>query len=513
MAASFIGLAMEHKASIALVVIGLLVARLVQYPVARLFRAAANRRRNCLPPPKFKARDPFLGLDVLRRLRSAVNGRFFLSVLPGLFDEAGSATFELNQAGSPVVWTADPDVVKYILTTGAKDFFVGTSRKEGIDPILGPNIITTEGEYWHETRRVMRPAFARKQFGELETTRKHIDNFMARLPKGGGNVDLKPLFYMLSMDVSTEFLFGMSANNLTSADNSDAAAFAKAFDTVQSTLVKGQWVGKLGYILNLLFPDKVMQDSVALITKNLDKYITRATTNLRAKPQMKGDEARYNILEEMLRAWYTQPKRVHSEALILLIGGRDTTASALSNLFYFLARRADVWDKIREECLAAPEYPSFEDLKALHYVHDCVRESLRLVNPTIDISRTAAVDTIVPRGGGKDGASPMFLPKGSNLNLWLYAMQHRKDIWGPDAEEFRPERWLDYRTTTWAYSPFGGGARLCLGQQLALIEMLYTVFRLAREFRGLRSLDSRPWTESLGIGTTSIFGNEVQLIP
>ncbi len=68
--------------------------------------------------------------------------------------------------------TADPENIKTILTTSTKDWHIGASRKEAIDPIFGPNIITTEGEYWHETRRVMRPAFSKKQFGELEMVRE-----------------------------------------------------------------------------------------------------------------------------------------------------------------------------------------------------------------------------------------------------------------------------------------------------------------------------------------------------
>lgn len=72
---------------------------------------------------------------------------------------------------------------------------------------------------------------------------------------------------------------------------------------------------------------------------------------------------------------------------------------------------------------------------------------LRIVNPTIDLSRTATTDTILPCGGGPDGKSPLFVQKGTNVQLWIYAVHHRKDVWGADADEFRPERWDEYRTT------------------------------------------------------------------
>lgn len=64
-----------------------------------------------------------------------------------------------------------------------------------------------------------------------------------------------------------------------------------------------------------------------------------------------------------------------------------------------------------------------------------------MLNPTVDLTRTAAIDTILPRGGGANGKSPTLVRKGTNFNLWIYVMHHRKDIWGEDADEFRPERW------------------------------------------------------------------------
>ena len=72
---------------------------------------------------------------------------------------------------------------------------------------------------------------------------------------------------------------------------------------------------------------------------------------------------------------------------------------------------------------------------------------LRIVNPTIDLTRTAATDTILPKGGGPDGESPLFVSKGTDFSLWIYAVHHRKDIWGPDADDFKPERWDSFNAS------------------------------------------------------------------
>lgn len=78
--------------------------------------------------------------------------------------------------------------------------------------------------------------------------------------------------------------------------------------------------------------------------------------------------------------------------------------------------------------------------------------------------RAAYADTILPTGGGPDGQSPIFVHKGQRIVLSTYSMHRRTDIWGEDANEFRPERWEDLRPL-WAYVPFSGGSRICIGRK------------------------------------------------
>jgi cytochrome P450 len=91
-------------------------------------------------------------------------------------------------------------------------------------------------------------------------------------------------------------------------------------------------------------------------------------------------------------------------------------------------------------------------------------------------------------------------------------MHRRKDLWGENAEAFEPERWESIRPT-WEYQPFGGGPRICPGQQLALTEASYVLVRMAQEFKSVESRDDRPWTEDLKLTAANLHGCRVALTP
>lgn len=129
-------------------------------------------------------------------------------------------------------------------------------------------------------------------------------------------------------------------------------------------------------------------------------------------------------------------------------------------------------------------------------------------------TREALRDTILPVGGGKNGTSPVFVAKGTQVVCNIYAMHRRADIYGEDVEEFRPERWESgHLQPGWAYLPFNGGPRICVGQQYALTEVGYVTIRLAQEFEILESRDPGPWQESLTLTLHSRNGTKLCLIP
>jgi cytochrome P450 len=127
-------------------------------------------------------------------------------------------------------------------------------------------------------------------------------------------------------------------------------------------------------------------------------------------------------------------------------------------------------------------------------------------------SRYAIQDTILPLGGGPDGKHPLFVAKGTMVGYSPWAMHRRKDLYGPDADEYKPERWESLRPG-WEYLPFNGGPRICLGQQYALTEASYVTVRLVQEFSKIESRDPGPWEESVTLTLCSRNGVQVSLTP
>ena len=150
--------------------------------------------------------------------------------------------------------------------------------------------------------------------------------------------------------------------------------------------------------------------------------------------------------------------------------------------------------KIREEVfqvIGRHGRPTFDKLKQMKYINNVLNEVLRLY-PIIPFNvRAALKDTTLPRGGGPDGMQPIAILKDDPIGYSPLFMQRRKDLFGPDADEFKPERWETWHPQPWTYVPFNGGPRICLGQNFALTEMQYVIARLFQEYEYVENRETR----------------------
>ena len=154
----------------------------------------------------------------------------------------------------------------------------------------------------------------------------------------------------------------------------------------------------------------------------------------------------------------------------ILLAGRDTTAGTLGWAFYTLARRPDIWQRLRSAVIndfgtwSNSARLSFETLKGCTYLQHFIQETLRLW-PAVPINtRRSLKATTLPTGGGPDGKSPLYVRPDTNIDYSVHVMHRLEQYWGPDAKQFNPDRFAT-RRPGWEYLPFNGGPRICLGRK------------------------------------------------
>ena len=507
------------------------------YAVYKLFywNKLARRQRHaaasmgCLSPPRMKTKDPLFGLDFLREIYLALLSHSALDYWRSRYIKMGSNTFTAKILLTPIISTMEPANLKCILSTNFKDWAIGEDRRKALSWFLGVGIFLSDGAEWQHSRDMLRPNFARAQLNDPKLFEKHASNLIAAIPKDGETmVDLQPLFFSASLDISTEFLFGRSTAVLDPSTNErggnqNAEAFVEAFVYCQESLDGRN--SSLG-MLSLFLPDWLRSNKVKTVHSFVDSLVKQAATSRAAEREDKldQDQHRYVFLHELLDQT-SDHVRIRSELLNILLAGRDTTASFLSNIWYELSRRPGIFSKLQQEIstsLPASTAISFENLKSLKYLQAIMSESLRLFPIVPENTRKATRDTVLPCGGGADGKAPVFVPKGSLAHWSLWAMHRRQDLYGADAEEFRPERWLDEESDSgekglrvgWEFLPFNGGPRICIGQQFALTEAAWLTVRLMREFEGIESRDVEGvWKEKTTLSCTGLGGCKVVLKP
>jgi len=194
-------------------------------------------------------------------------------------------------------------------------------RRQITFPMFGDGIFTQEGDDWKHSRELLRPQFHFKQYADLEIFRESVDSLIENIPTEGGIIDLQPLFFRLTLDVTTAFLFGESIQSLKVPESAGEETFAEAFNTAQ------EYVAKRFRLLDLywLIGGKKFQDACNKVHHFADQIIDR---NLSLQPEM-DEEKRYVFLRTLAKNT-DHRSALRGQIINILTAGRDTTACILS---------------------------------------------------------------------------------------------------------------------------------------------------------------------------------------
>lgn len=251
---------------------------------------------------------------------------------------------------------------------------------------------------------------------------------------------------MMTTDIISDFMFGRSTDILGNAPE-DGLRFGRCFDVCMQKVANR---ARLGWI-SMLLGDRELDECTTFMNAYVEKYVAEVRGEQGGKSEEERESKRYMFLNELLRTGESD-EVIRDHLMSIFTAGRDTTTSILSYLFFELSRQPNVVAAIQQEMedlkMDDPsQLPAWESLRAMKYLNWAVKEALRLSPPVAANAREAVRDTILPTGGGPDGKSPIFVTKGTILRYLPWALHRRQDIYGADADEFRPERWETLRTT------------------------------------------------------------------
>jgi cytochrome P450 len=365
---------------------------------------------------------------------------------------------------------SDPALVNEVLVTKQHSFRKGRAL-EGARVFLGNSLLVSEGEEHTRQRRLIQPAFHRGRIAGYARIMADKARLWTEAQRAGGEIDLAVEMNRLTLAVVGATLFGSEVE-------------AEASDIAESlTVIIGNFNRMLLPFWNYL--------RLVPIPANLRLY--QAQKRLDATiygliSQRRGDGRDHGDLLSMLLAAEDaeNPQKrltdteVRDQAMTLFLAGHETTANALAWTWHLLTQHEPVRAKMKAEIdavLGADRPPGLEDVARLPYTTAVFSESMRLLPPVWVVGRRALEDVTI---------GEYEVPRRTIVITSQYLV-HRDERYWPNALEFRPERWLDEAAQAarpkFAYFPFGGGGRVCIGEAFAWTEGVILLAVMARRWR------------------------------
>ncbi|KAF7966888.1 hypothetical protein HWV62_36642 [Athelia sp. TMB] len=420
-------------------------------------------------------------------------------------------SFNLNFLWEDEMITYEPEIIKKILATDFPIYVKGEKFHHSMASVLGTGLFNSDNDMWKFHRHMTRPFFSRDRISDFDNFERHaslaIEAMKQRL-RSGHPVDFQDLIARFTLDSASEFLLGKNVRALEDAlpyphnapgihvkKSSPAEDFSVAFAQAQFVLAKRANIGWMWPITEILgdqtkAPMKVVDEFIwPIVDEAIEKNQARAQQGKIFNKEEVGEES--TLLDHLVNLT-TDREVVKDEIINIMIAGRDTTASTLTFLAYFLGQHPEVFQRLREEVLSSvgpTARPTYDDVRDMKYLRAVINETLRLF-PAVPFNlRETTQDTTWPSADPTQ--KPIFVPAGTTTTYSVFVMHRRTDLWGPDALEFDPDRFLDARQKTYLaknpfiFAPFNAGPRICLGQQFAYNEMSYFLIRLMQSFASL----------------------------
>lgn len=388
-----------------------------------------------------------------------------LRFLRELADEYGDVV-EMRVFGAPWFVLNHPAEIEEVFVKQNKamgrDGYIVILRRA-----LGMGLLTNEGESWKRQRKLMAGAFTPKRiasYGDtmVEVTKRELGSW-----RGGETLSLHDEMSRITMEIVAAVLFGTSVG-------------PEGVDVVRHSME----------VLNEYFANspEAMLKLPAWVPTPLNRRVSRAVADLDAlvfeiiAERRQSGELRNDLLGTLLAAQDDDgsgmtDQQLRDEAITLFLAGHETTALLLAHTFYFLSKQPGVERQLRAEIEQVLEgrTPTAADVSRLPYAERVLKESMRLLPPAWTTGREALEDVDI---------NGVHIPKGAQILISQWVVQ-RDPRFFPNPEGFDPDRWLPERAKSiprYAYFPFGGGPRVCIGNHFALMEATLVMAAIMQRF-------------------------------
>src|SRR5713226_476110 len=385
-----------------------------------------------------------------------------------------------------------PDLIEEVLVTNARKYSKGRVLRANRH-VFGEGLLTSEGDFWLRQRRLAQPAFHRLRIASYAAT---MVDYAQRMLEGwhhGEERDAHQEMMRLTLRIVGKTLFDADVERDAQEVGKSLELLLEVGADFRRTIFVPHW---LPTPANLRVKSEVA---------HIEKILYRIIAERRASGRDAGD-----LLSMLLHAQDEDGSRMtdrqlRDEVITLFLAGHENTALALSWTWWLLAQNPQAEAKLYAEldAVLAGRSPTLEDLPKLRYTDHVISESMRLYPPAWGMARLAIEDAEI--GGYR-------IPKGSGVSLSQWVV-HRDLRWFEAPQEFRPERWegdLLKRLPRFAYFPFGGGPRQCIGNTFALMEATLILATIAQKYR-LRLVPGHPVVPLASITLRPRYGVRVLL--
>lgn len=386
----------------------------------------------------------------LRNLASFARDQ--LGLLRHVADEYGDVA-RLELLGKTYFLVSHPDDVEAVLVKHAR-VMLRDGHSVILERALGKGLLTSEGDLWKHQRKLMAQAFVPRRIQSYGAAMASVTAAGLGSWRDGAAINLHQEMSRLTMEVVADVLFG---SGLTPAD---IELVRDSMETVNEFFANSPEAITL---LPAWVPTPRNRRVTAAVAR-LDELIFRIIARRRA------GEAREDLLGTLLAAQdddgaRMSDRQLRDEAMTLFLAGHETTALALAHTLYLLSTHPEVERRLHAELasVVGDRLPTADDVRSLPYAERVLKESMRLYPPAWTTGREAAEDVEV--GGYR-------IPKGAQILVSQWVVHH-DPRWFPNPEGFDPDRWAPERAKDlprYAYFPFGGGPRVCIGNRFAMLE-------------------------------------------